>query len=66
MVLELKVEGMGCAHCVDAVTKALKALPEVRDVKVDLENQRVTVSYEGSLEQQRITEAIEEAGYRVL
>ena len=63
---ELKVEGMGCGHCVDAVTKALKALPEVRDVKVDLENQRVMISYEGSLEQLRITEAIEEAGYRVL
>lgn len=65
-VKELKVSGMGCGHCVDAVTKALKVLPEVEEVTVDLENQKVTISYQGSLEDHLITEAVEEAGYKVL
>lgn len=66
IVKELKVEGLGCGHCVDAVTKALKALPEVEEVSVDLENQKVTVTFQDSLDELRIAEAIEEAGYRVL
>ncbi len=65
-IKELKVGGMGCGHCVDAVTKALKALPEVEEVSVDLENQKVTISYQGSLDDLRIAKAIEEAGYEVL
>ncbi len=65
-VREFKVDGMGCGHCVDAVTKALKKLPEVNEVKVDLENQSVTVTYQGPLEELSMTQAIEEAGYKVL
>ncbi len=65
-VKEFKVGGMACGHCVDSVTKALKNLSEVKEVKVDLENQKVTVTYQGALEELRMTEAIEEAGYKVL
>jgi copper chaperone len=33
---ELKVAGMSCGSCVAAVTKALKRVPGVQDVEVDL------------------------------
>jgi copper chaperone len=33
---ELKVDGMTCGSCVASVTKALKRVPGVQDVEVDL------------------------------
>ena len=36
----LKIEGMTCSHCKAAVEKALKAVPGVIDVAVDLEKKK--------------------------
>lgn len=33
---EITVRGMSCGHCAEAVTKALKSLPGVSRVQVDL------------------------------
>ncbi len=60
----LVVEGMTCSHCEGAVKEALREVPEVLDVWVNLEEK--TVEVEGSdLVDKRLKEAVDQAGYEV-
>lgn len=60
----LKIEGLKCMHCKMAVEKALKGVPGVTGVQVDLsKNQAVVV---GSAEQAVMAKAVNEAGYKVV
>jgi copper chaperone len=45
----LNVEGMSCEHCVNAVTKAVGALPGVANVAVDLPGGTVAVEYDAAV-----------------
>jgi len=60
-MIELRVEGMTCGHCVSAVTRAVKALDPEADVQVDLGTGRVRV--EGRSSADALGKAIAEAGY---
>ena len=61
-MIELKVTGMTCGHCENAVNKALGDVPGVvRVVKVSRDEERVTV--EGNAELHALIAAIEEEGY---
>ncbi|BCX19199.1 MAG: hypothetical protein KatS3mg117_2881 [Geminicoccaceae bacterium] len=60
--VELVIEGMGCEGCVAAVDKALRAVPGVRAVAVDLEAGRATVEHEGA-DPTALVRAVEKAGY---
>jgi len=62
-MLQLKVSGMTCGHCVAAVTRAVKAVPSVRDVAVDLASGAVIV--QGEPDEQAVRAAITEEGYGV-
>jgi copper chaperone CopZ len=62
-VLKLRVSGMTCEHCVAAVGRAVRAVPAVRDVAVDLGSGEVTVS--GDPDPAAVRAAIEEEGYTV-
>ncbi len=60
---KLKVEGMSCNHCVQAVSKALGAVPGVdRVVEVSLERGEVVI--EGGADVSQLVVAIEEEGYK--
>lgn len=61
---ELKVAGMTCASCVTSVTKALKRVPGVEDVQVDLASGTARITGEQAV--QRVPayiEALSDAGY---
>jgi len=60
-MIELKVDGMTCNHCVHAVTRAVKSVDPAADVRVDLETGKVQVDGQGSAEV--LSRAIREAGY---
>ena len=60
--LTVKVEGMSCMHCKMAVEKALKAVPGVTGVQVDLDKNQAVVT--GSAEKAAVVKAIEDAGYK--
>jgi copper chaperone len=61
-MIELKVEGMTCMHCVKAVTEALSAVPGVTNVReVSLDKGAAVV--EGSPEPDALVAAVKEAGY---
>lgn len=63
----LKVEGMSCNHCKMAVEKALKNLPGVSGVSVDLTGGLVRVTYDpAQADHEKIARAIDQAGYRVV
>jgi copper chaperone len=62
-MLDLKVDGMTCDHCVRSVTRAVRAVPGVGGVVVDLDAGRVTV--QGDPDPASVRAAIEEEGYAV-
>jgi copper chaperone CopZ len=59
--IEIKVDGMSCEHCVNAVDKAVRAVPGVTDAVVDLAGGSVKVT--GAFERQQVVQAIKAAGY---
>jgi copper chaperone len=63
-VLEMKVTGMTCGHCVQSVTKAIQARDAYARVQVDLGEG--LVSAETALDRAAAVQAIEGAGYKVL
>ena len=60
---EFAVEGMTCAHCVRAITKAIQALDPGARVAVDIA--AGTVDIDGGVDPGLATAAIEAEGYRV-
>ena len=62
---ELKVNGMTCGSCVASVTKALKRVPGVQDVEVDLGSGIARVRGEHAAHQvPELVAALGEAGYQ--
>ncbi len=63
----LKVNGMNCSHCVNAIKNALSEIVGVKEVKISLEEKTVTVSFDKTIVTiEKIKEAIEEQGYEVV
>ena len=62
-MIELKIEGMTCMHCVKAVSEALLAVPGVAAVR-EVSLERGTAILEGSPKPQALIDAVREAGYR--
>lgn len=60
--MQLGVKGMTCDHCVRAVTDAVAGLDGVRDVRVDLGAELVTVEGPG-VDADAVRGAIVGAGY---
>lgn len=64
--IQLKVEGMSCGHCVNAIETGVSTLAGVDTVSVNLQQSTVNVEYDNSkLNKTDISQAIEEAGYAV-
>ena len=58
-----RVNGMTCAHCVNAVSSQLSKLLGVSDVAVDLDTGDVTVTCEQTIDHELVRSAVLEAGY---
>ena len=62
----LKITGMSCGGCVNAIKSALKAVPGVSDVNVSLATGETAVQFrEGQTTHAKLHLAIEHAGYGV-
>ena len=61
-MIEFKVEGMTCNHCVKAVTRAVQSVDPGAEVDVDLEGGKVRVKGNGSAD--ALSQVITEAGYK--
>ena len=65
MVKVLDVEGMMCAHCQARVQKALEEIAGVTEVTVSLEEKTATVAMESEIADDKLSQAVTEAGYQV-
>lgn len=62
----IKIEGMHCHRCEQAIQKALSAHKGVREVEVDFNSGQASVLFtKGSLSIDQLTESVGDAGYRV-
>ena len=62
----LRVTGMTCGGCTSKVTRALKAVPGVRDVKVSLPAGEASVQYDERLtSSDQLRSAVKSAGFGV-
>lgn len=65
MKKKISIAGMSCMHCVKHVEEALKGLKGVTGVAVDLKDKNAVVELDGNVENSKLKEAVEEAGYDV-
>ena len=64
--IELAIEGMTCASCVNRVERAIRKVPGVVDVAVNLSSERARVTVtEGAADAGALAEAVAKAGYAV-
>lgn len=64
--LMLKIAGMQCEHCRKSVAEAIKAVPGVKEVSVDLAGGVATAIFEpGAASPEAIRKAVQTAGYTV-
>jgi heavy metal translocating P-type ATPase len=62
--IELKIDGMTCASCVNRVEKALRRVPGVEDASVNLATERASIRYLGNADiMGRLIGAVEQTGY---
>lgn len=59
----IKIDGMGCQHCVNRITEALSAIDGVDVLKVSLEDKSATVDVEESVADEVLMDAIDEEGF---
>jgi len=63
----LRVDGMSCSHCENAIKKAVGSLHGIGSITVDLNAKTVTVEYDSTKVQlDSIKNAIEDQGYDVI
>lgn len=60
----LKLDGLSCEHCREAVENALQAVAGITGVRVELTRQEVRVA--GIVTVPELSKAVETAGYTVL
>ena len=63
LTTEYSVSGMTCSHCENAVKQEVSALESVIDVQVDIPTGRLTVTSATPLDDGKVRDAIDEAGY---
>jgi len=64
LALSLRIDGMTCASCVGRVERALRAVPDVRHVGVNLVSERADLVLASPTALDAVVAAIEKAGYK--
>lgn len=62
---EIKVVGLHCNSCVNAVELCLKDVDGIDDAKADLDTGITKLTLSGDVSDADINEAVEEAGFKV-
>ncbi|MBL8577002.1 MAG: heavy-metal-associated domain-containing protein [Mesorhizobium sp.] len=63
MTVKLKIDGMTCGGCANAVSRVLSAAPAVTRVTVDLEAGSATLETSAEVDPAQLVAAVEDAGY---
>lgn len=62
-MLNLKVDGMSCGHCVSTITKAIQSKYPKASANIDLSTQEIQI--EGIENEKDVIQLIEQTGYKV-
>ena len=62
---EIKIVGMHCNSCVNAVELSLKDLDGIEDAKADLDSGITKITMSQDVSDEDIKEAVEEAGFNI-
>lgn len=62
--LTLAVEGIHCGGCIARIEKAVRALPGVRDARINFTTKRLSITGETSLDPAGVVSTLEQLGYR--
>ncbi|GEO15451.1 heavy metal translocating P-type ATPase [Microvirga aerophila] len=62
--LDLAVEGIDCAACIDDIEGGLQHLPRLVDARLNYTNHRLAVKWQGDLEPAAIVDELRRLGYR--
>ncbi|MFJ8961867.1 heavy-metal-associated domain-containing protein [Lentzea sp. NPDC102401] len=60
------VSGMTCGHCASSVTEEISQIGGVRNVAVELDSGKVTVTSDEPLAEDDVRAAVTEAGYTLV
>ena len=63
---KIKIQGMTCQHCVMSVSKALNSIPGLTNVRVNLVTGEATFENTQNISLDKIRQAVEDAGYKVV
>ena len=63
MITHVKISGMSCQHCVNAVFTALTPVPGITSAQVTIG--RAIVDHDGRATPELLRQAVEDAGYDV-
>lgn len=63
--ISLPIEGMTCASCVGRIEKALKGVPGVETVSVNLATERASITTNANVARAALVKAVENSGYAV-
>ena len=63
MITRLRIDGMSCQHCINAVFTALTPVPGI--VSADVSIGAAVIEHDGRATEQLLRDAIEVAGYSV-
>ena len=64
MSIKLRIDGMHCGGCQNAVRRVLTSLPSVSAVTVDLATGSASVEAGADIDPARLVSAVEQAGYQ--
>ncbi|WP_349961473.1 heavy metal translocating P-type ATPase [Rhizobium sp. ZPR3] len=64
-VISLPIEGMTCASCVGSVERALKNVPGVDAVSVNLATEKASITTHAAIDHTELVRAVENVGYSV-
>jgi copper chaperone CopZ len=62
---KISIQGMTCGHCASRVEKALEELECVKSAKVNLEGNYAIADLSCEVEDSKLIEAVDDAGYDV-
>ncbi len=65
MKKQISINGMTCGHCVRHVEEALEGIIGAFNVRVNLQGKYAMVEVTDAVSDEKLKEAIEEAGYNV-
>jgi Cu2+-exporting ATPase/Cu+-exporting ATPase len=66
MKKSIRIEGMSCGHCTSAVAKALRAVPGVEDVNVDLASKTAAVETNSGVPNEVLKKVVADTGFKVI